>query len=203
MKALFMEEYRFQTEIEAMEREAVAPLPERGVLFYGSSSIRLWSTLTADFPSCPVVNRGVGGANLDELIACVDRLVVPLRPSTVVIYGGDNDLDAGKSPERVFSDFMRLLRRIREALPNTRQLVVSIKPSPARQPLLSRICTVNTLLREFTKREAQIRFVDVFHEMMGPNGLLDSALYVDDGLHLNANGYAVWRKAIQPLLEHA
>ncbi len=198
-----MEEYRFQLEIEALEREAAAPLPERGVLFYGSSSIRLWSTLAVDFPSCPVMNCGFGGANLDEMIACVGRLVAPLRPSTMVIYGGDNDLDAGKSPERVFSDFMRLLRHIREALPDTRQLVLSIKPCPARQPLLSRICTVNTLLREFIKREPQIRFVDVFHEMMGPNGLLDPALYIDDGLHLNANGYAVWRKALQPLLEHA
>ncbi len=195
-----MEEYRFQTEIEALERQAKSPLPEKSVLFYGSSSIRLWTTLASDFPGSPVVNRGFGGADLDDLILHVGRLVTPLCPCTVVIYGGDNDLDAGKSPERVFSDFMRLTRRLREELPGVRQLVLSVKPSPARLRLLSRICTVNTLLREFIKREPLAKYVDVFHEMMRPNGLLDPDLYQEDGLHMNANGYIIWRRALQPLL---
>lgn len=196
-----MEEYRFQSEIEAFEHSGEqSPLPEKSVLFYGSSSIRLWTTLPTDFSTLSTVNRGFGGAELEDMIRYTERIVTPLRPATVVLYGGDNDLSNGKSPEQVFSDYIRLINKLRENRPDGRLLVLSIKPSPARVHLTSRICTVNTLLREFVKRGPKLSFVDIYHGMMQPNGAINSGLYVEDGLHMNADGYAIWRRILEPLL---
>ena len=36
--------------------------------------------------------------------------------------------------------------------------------------------------------------------MLGPDGLPRPDIYVDDRLHLNANGYAIWREAVLPHL---
>jgi hypothetical protein len=58
--------------------EARAPLPRDPVLFYGSSSIRLWDKLAEDFRGLAVVNRGFGGSTLAECVQEMDRLVFPV-----------------------------------------------------------------------------------------------------------------------------
>ena len=82
------------------------------MVFVGSSSIRMWETLEADFPGLPVLNRGFGGSELSDVVRFADRIVVPYKPRVVVVYAGDNDLAAGKTPAQVFADF-RSLRRDR------------------------------------------------------------------------------------------
>src|SRR6185369_1814803 len=80
--------------------EARAPLPRDAVLFYGSSSIRLWATLAEDFPGLAVVNRGFGGSTLAECVQEMERLVFPVQPRAIVLYAGENDLDQGASAEQ-------------------------------------------------------------------------------------------------------
>ncbi len=125
---------RFASQIDefAKQDEAQRPAPG-GVVFVGSSSIRRWD-LDTSFPGMPVLNRGFGGSQYSDALHYFDRVVVPYAPKLIVLYEGDNDLAAGKSPERVADDFRSFAHRTHEALPEALLIVLSIKPSPAARP---------------------------------------------------------------------
>src|SRR5687767_185738 len=94
----------FEKEIRAFEAADAKHGPTSGgVLFVGSSSIRLWTTLAKDFPELPVINRGFGGSQIADSIRYAPRIVLPYKPKTIILYAGDNDLADGKSPEQVLA----------------------------------------------------------------------------------------------------
>ena len=87
---------------EASDREQ--PPKKGGIVFIGSSSIRLWKTLAEDFPRHNVLNRGFGGSEVEDSVHFADRIVIPYAPRMIVLYAGGNDINAGKSPDRVSAD---------------------------------------------------------------------------------------------------
>src|SRR3982750_111695 len=83
---------RWEKEISAYEAQDRTNAPPNGcIVFVGSSSIRLWTNLTSDFPSLPVANRGFGGSQLADSANFADRIVSIYKPRQVVIYAGGND----------------------------------------------------------------------------------------------------------------
>ena len=118
---------------------------ERSVVFVGSSSIRFWD-LNAWFPGKTYLNRGFGGSQISDSIANIDLLVVKHQPRIVVFYAGDNDIAAGKTAERVASDFVALAKRVHATLTQTKILFIAIKPSIARWNLYSRMTAANELI---------------------------------------------------------
>ncbi|WP_245747198.1 hypothetical protein [Frateuria terrea] len=89
----------WQTEIAAFAAiDRLAPAPAGAVLFAGSSSIRLWHTLAADFPELPTINRGFGGSEIADSAYFAEQLIGPYHPRAIVMYAGGNDLADGKSP---------------------------------------------------------------------------------------------------------
>jgi hypothetical protein len=98
------------------------PPPERPIVFVGSSSIRLWSTLQTDMAPLPVLNRGFGGSQLSQVVYYVDQTVTHYRPRAVVLYAGDNDLDGrfrtGKTPADVAREFRAFVARVEAAVPD-------------------------------------------------------------------------------------
>src|SRR5688500_11038891 len=114
------------------QADTTNPPPRDAVVFIGSSSIVKWTSLEQDFPGVKVVNRGFGGSQLEDSVFYVDRIVIPYRPRTVVLYAGDNDLNSGKTPETVHADFKKFAKRIHAKLPATRIVYIAIKPSPSR-----------------------------------------------------------------------
>ncbi len=184
----------------AKQDEQEAP-PADGVLFVGSSSIRLWD-LKKSFPDLPTINRGFGGSQICDATHYADQLVVKHRPRVVVFYAGDNDIAAGKSAEQVHRDFLAFVEKVRKALPEVRIIFVSIKPSVARWKLADEIRKANALIREEASDEKMLVFVDVWGEMLGDDGLPRKELLRDDGLHLSDAGYAVWTKLLRPHLEN-
>ena len=166
------------------------------MLFYGSSTIRLWPALAQDFPGIPVSNRGFGGAQIADAIRYAPRIVLPLQPETVVFYAGDNDLAAGKTPEQVFADFRQLVADFHNALPALRILNISIKPSPCRAHLLADIRAANALIREWSRTDSRLDYVEVFSLMLDADGAPRAELFAADNLHLNATGYALWRSIL-------
>jgi len=192
---------RAEPEIRAYEASdrAAAPSPG-GIVFVGSSSIRLWRSLASDFPGLPVINRGFGGSTLPEAIHYLPRIVLPYRPRTVVLYEGDNDLTFGWGPQRVASDYGEFVRVIRNALPGTRIIFISIKPSPSRWHLVDQQREVNRLVREIAARDTLQTFVDVFTPMLGANGRPRPELFLSDSLHMTPEGYVVWRAQLAPHL---
>jgi lysophospholipase L1-like esterase len=171
--------------------------PPNGVLFVGSSSIRLWDGLQADFASLPVViNRGFGGSKLSDCVHYLDRLVVRYRPRLVLVYAGDNDLAEGKTADDVLHQFDAFVRGVHAALPETHIAFISIKPSPARAALLPEIRRANVLVEQFAHAHSGVAYVDVFTPMLAADGSPRAELFRPDALHLNATGYALWKSVI-------
>jgi len=184
---------------EAADRET-AP-PAHPVLFVGSSSIRMWTSLAGDFPGVPVLNRGFGGSEAEDVLRYADRIVFPYRPRLIVLYEGDNDLAAGKSVDRVAGDLDSLITLIHARLPGTPVAFISIKPSLARRNLLDAMREVNARIRARADADPKLHYVDVMTPMLDARGEPRPGIYLPDGLHMNATGYAIWAKAVAPLLE--
>ena len=201
------------SEIEARWRDSLAAFAEAdrqqapqpgGVLFVGSSSIRLWSGLESQFDVKPVlIKRGFGGSRLSDCARYVDRLVLPYRPRLVVVYAGDNDLAEGATPQQVLQRLQAFVEAVRGALPETRIAYVSIKPSPLRAALMPRVDATNDLIEAYAATVRQLDFVNVHDKMLGPDGRPRAELYQPDRLHLNAAGYALWQQEIAARLKLA
>ncbi|MDP3069597.1 MAG: SGNH/GDSL hydrolase family protein [Opitutaceae bacterium] len=177
-----------------------APAPG-GIVFVGSSSIVKWTTLTEDFPGLPVINRGFGGSELEDSLFYADRIVLPYRPRTVVLYAGDNDLNAGKTPERVHADFRAFVAKIHAALPKTKIVFIAIKPSPSRWKNIATIRAANALIAADCAKDPRLAYADIFTPMLGADGQPRPELFVKDMLHINAAGYALWQPVLAPLLK--
>jgi len=181
-------------------QDAKKTCPPGGVVFVGSSSIRMWN-LPKSFPDLKPLNRGFGGSQLADSVAEVDRLVIRHRPRTVVVYAGDNDIAAGKSPEQVVKDLEAFVSEVHEALPETKIVYIGIKPSLARWKLADDMRKANGGLAEVCERHENCEFVDVWGPMLGEDGTPKKELFVWDGLHMTPDGYAVWAKLVGPHLE--
>jgi len=191
----------FENEIAQFEAaDKVTPPPKNSVVFVGSSSIRVWPNLQADFPGVDVVQRGFGGSMLDEVDHYAPRIVLPYCPRLIVLYAGDNDLAEGKTPEQILSDFKTFVSLVRGPMPKTRIVFVSIKPSTARVTLLDKMRETNALVRQYIAADSSLTYIDVFTPMLGPTGLPRGELFQSDGLHMNAQGYAIWRDLLQPVV---
>jgi lysophospholipase L1-like esterase len=195
------DKHPFEEEILAFERtdKEKAP-PRKAILFTGSSSIRLWKDLAAGFPDKKVINRGFGGSGLGDLIYYADRIIYPYQPKQVVIYSGENDIAAGKTPEQVFSDFKILFAAIRQKLPNTPIAYISMKPSPARAAKIEQVKAANQLISDFLKTQKKARYINIFDKMLDASGRPRPELFVLDRLHMNGEGYKIWTQTIQPHL---
>ncbi|VCU72158.1 GDSL-like Lipase/Acylhydrolase [Pigmentiphaga humi] len=182
---------------EAFERadRLHAPAPG-GVLFVGSSSIRLWSDLETRFTKLPVLKRGFGGSRMIDCARHVSRLVIPYRPRVVLVYAGDNDLAEGRSPEDILASFTVFVESVRRALPDTRVAYISIKPSPSRAALIPQVRATNALIRAYTTTVANADYIDVFTPMLAADGQPRPELFREDALHLNDTGYALWASVI-------
>lgn len=177
------------------------PPPKNAVLFIGSSSIRLWTNAPAQFPEHRIINRGFGGSHLSDSVEFAERIVIPCRPKLVVLYAGDNDLAAGKSPADVLAAFKEFVAKVRTALPQTTIAFIAIKPSPSREKLLPQCREANGLIREFIATDNRLTYLDVFTPMLDADGQPRGELFVKDRLHLNAEGYKLWAGIVKPVLD--
>lgn len=180
--------------------DAASPPPRNAVLFVGSSSIRLWETLAADFPGVAVINRGFGGSELRDSTYYADRIVIAYAPRQIVMYAGENDLQAGRTPQQVAADFRTFVLRVRRDLPKVRIAYISNKPSPSRVVLLQQQRQANALIEQESAR-LSVDFIDVFSAMLDAQGQPRAELFVEDRLHMNAAGYALWRQRVAPYLK--
>ncbi len=191
----------WKAEIDGLTKaDAVHPPAPNGIVFVGSSSIRLWDTLAGDFPGRPVIQHGFGGSELNDSVFYEDRLVIAYRPGTVVLYAGENDLWSGKSPEQVADDFKAFRAKLRAALPATRLLYLAIKESPSRERIRAAMRKTNALIAAECAADPLCRFVDVATPLLDSAGRPRPELFRKDQLHLKPAGYAIWVKILTPFL---
>lgn len=181
--------------------DAATPPPREPVVFTGSSSVRFWTTLSEDFPDTPVMNRGFGGSQVRDSVHYADQVALRYRPRQVLIYAGDNDIDAGRTPQQVLADFQVFVARLRDELPSVRIGYLAIKPSPLRIDQLPRQQRANQLVRDWAATQAGVDFIDVATPLLDAAGQPREDLFVADRLHLNAEAYALWREVVAPYLE--
>ena len=193
----------FYKEVSALKSKDSAAYPAPNtILFTGSSSFTKWTDVNAYFPGYKIVNRAFGGSSLPDLIRYAGQVIVPYQPKQIVIYCGDNDLAASDSitPQIVLDRFKQLFTQIRNKLPNTHILYVAIKPSPSRERLMPKMVQANLLIKKFLKSKPKTAFADIYHAMLLADGKPNPALFVEDMLHMNASGYVIWQKILQPHL---
>jgi lysophospholipase L1-like esterase len=173
-----------------------------GILFIGSSSFTMWRNVNEDFPSYQITNRGFGGSTLLDQIRYIKDVVYPHSPRQIIIYCGENDLASSDSVDgkMVFERFETLFGMIREKFPKVNIVYVSMKPSPSRQLLLPEMRIGNDLIKKFLAKKKNAGYVDAYNAMIDDEGKPIADLFLQDNLHMNQKGYAIWQKLIQPHL---
>lgn len=187
---------------EFKTQDKVNPPPKNAILFVGSSSFTKWTTAQKDFPGYTIINRGFGGSSLPDVIRYQNDVIFSYHPKQVVIYCGDNDLAASDtvSAGTVVARFKQLFSSIRKHLPSASIVYVSIKPSPSRERLMPKMDSANKMIKAFLAKNKRTGFVDVYHKMLNANGTPKQEIFIDDKLHMNSKGYAIWIQAIKPFL---
>ena len=171
------------------------------IWFIGSSTFSRWDSLGRDMAPWKTENRGVGGALIPELSSRFEAEKLPSPPGTIVILIGDNDLASGQSAETVAAELFEFIAAVHRRMPDSRLVLLGLKPSPGRWGLRSEQLKLDKLLRDRFGAIPRISFGDV-----GPSLLVrgePGPYYVEDGVHLNDAGYQVWGSAVRRAVESA
>jgi lysophospholipase L1-like esterase len=191
---------KWEKEVAGIEKRLAANPPKPGgVLFAGSSTIRLWDTKAA-FPDLAPTNVGFGGSQIPDSTHFAGRLILPHKPATIVFYAGDNDIAAKRTPEQVRDDFRAFADTVHKTLPDTRILFLAIKPSVKRWNLYDVQTKANALVKAVCDADRRLKYIDTVPLTVGADGKPDPALFREDGLHLSAKGYAAWAAAVRAAL---
>lgn len=193
----------FAGEIEAFHRADSISFPAGGsILLVGSSSFTLWKDVAAYFPQHKILNRAFGGSTLGDLIRYRYDVLYPYQPKQIVMYCGENDFAVSDtvSVTTVVQRFQTLFQLIRARYPSVPFLYVSMKPSPSRKHLMHRFAEANRLIQEYLKQFPRTAFADVYHAMLTADGLPMPEIFLEDELHMNAKGYAIWKKILEKYL---
>lgn len=191
---------KWAKEMAAFEEQDRLDPAMGGVVFVGSSSIRLWDLKTS-FPGVAALNRGFGGSEIPDSVSHVDLLVIKHEPATVIFYAGDNDIANGRTPQQVADDYKSFVTKIQATLPATRIAFIGIKPSIQRWALVDKVRAANTLVREYAGTDERLGFIDVDGPMLGWDEKPRKDLFIADGLHMTPKGYDVWTALVRPFLD--
>lgn len=194
----------FADEIAAFKKQdSIAFPPKHAILFVGSSSFRKWTDVQQYFPAYTIINRGFGGSSLPDMISYANDIIYPYEPKQIIIYCGENDIAAADTvtAQMVFARFTQLFEDIRLHLPKVPVVYISIKPSPSRWRLRNTMMEANRLIKKYLRKKRKTRFVSVWDAMLDENGEPKKDIFIEDNLHMNAQGYAIWQRIIEPYLK--
>ena len=193
----------FYDDIQAFKTQDSISFPAKGaILFVGSSSFTKWTDMQDYFPKHKIINRGFGGSTLLDVIRYAKDVIVPYHSKQIVIYCGENDLassDTVKAP-MVLTRFKKLFTIIRNNNPAVPIIFISLKPSPSRKRLWPKMIKANQLIKNYLSTKKKTAFIDVYHKMFNADGTIMKDIFIEDNLHINAKGYHIWQKIIEPYL---
>jgi lysophospholipase L1-like esterase len=199
----FSQQPEFYNEIRQFKKQdSINHPPTNAILFIGSSSFTKWKDVHSYFPNHTIINRGFGGSSLPHLIYYFNDVILPYQPKQIIIYCGENDLASSDTvqPVLVLQRFKQLFEMIRSRFNKVNVVFISIKPSPSRAALMHKMEESNKLIKKFLKKKERTAYVNVYHQMLLLDGTPNPSLFIEDNLHINAKGYAIWKKALQPHL---
>lgn len=189
--------YWYEDEVKGLEKKGLKEGYAAETIFYGSSSIRLWTSLYDDFKELKPVNLGFGGSTLAGCVWFFERIMSNYNPKRLIIYAGDNDLGDGRHPEEVFIFFQQLVVKAAQRFGDIPCYFISLKPSIARWNMIDQFKYTNNLIEnKIIKQQGNWQFIDVYKKMLDANGYPQKHLYDTDGLHLTRQGYELWKQVI-------
>ena len=191
----------FELEILAFEKTDIQTFPPLGAtLFVGSSSIRLWRTLSEDLPGITYINRGFGGSSTSDVLHFFDRIVAPYHPSAIVFFTGTNDLASGVTPQKVTNNTEEFIKRASALFPDVQIFILSNTIAVSRKHLYAKYHEANRLIEKMLKKYNNAVLVDVTTPGLQDNGAPRPEIYTSDSLHLNRSGYKMWGETLRPFL---
>ncbi|MFV5687277.1 GDSL-type esterase/lipase family protein [Flavobacterium sp. ZT3R25] len=184
------------------KQDSIVFPPGNAILLVGSSSFTKWKDVSSYFPNYTIINRGFGGSTLLDVIRYENDIIFPYKPKQIVIYCGENDIASSDSitGKIVFERFKILYQDIRKEFPKTAIVYISMKPSPSRWKMNERLIDGNERIRKFIKRQDNTLFLSVWEKMLDANKKPIPTIFLKDNLHMNAQGYSIWQKIIEPVL---
>lgn len=193
----------FAAEIAAFKKkDSISFPPENAILFVGSSSFTKWTDIQDYFPGHIILNRAFGGSTLPDIIRYEQSVIFPYKPKQIVIYCGENDIASADSitGKVVLERFKQLFTDIRNRFPKVSVVYISMKPTPSRWRMKERLEEGNRLIEKYLKKKKKTKFVSVWNSMLDADGKPMEDIFISDKLHMNAKGYAIWQKIIEPAL---
>ena len=167
---------------------------ENSILFIGSSSIRLWSSIKDDLHPYETIRRAYGGARYTDLIHFTKRLVSSHDIKAVGVFvanditGGMNDL----TPPEVLNLAKFVVKQIRSSHLDTPIFFIETTPTPKRWKAWPEISNANDLIMRYCNEKKGLFYISTRDYFIDKNGLPKEDLFIKDRLHLNRNGYSVW-----------
>ena len=175
--------------------------PKKAILFVGSSTFTNWKDVQTYFPNHVIINRGFGGSSLPHVINYAPDIIFPYHPKQIVIYCGENDFTGGATAQVVVDRVKQLIDLIRTKYPKVPLVYISIKPSPSREKYMPQMVEANKMIAEMAKKLKRVTFVNTYDAMFNPDGSIMTDIFLKDNLHMNAKGYAIWQKIMEPYLK--
>ncbi|MEJ7560216.1 MAG: GDSL-type esterase/lipase family protein [Pedobacter sp.] len=196
------QEKPFWNELLEFQKSDSASMPQsHGIVFVGSSSLRMWQDLESTFKSYNAINRGFGGSELIHANDYIQELVLKYNPRQVVIYSGENDVASGASAEETFKRFVTFYTNLRTHLPKATITYISMKLSPSRAKFSDVILNANSMIKGYISKQKNADYIDIISKMLSSSGASRPELFQDDMLHMKPAGYVVWTKEITPHLK--
>jgi lysophospholipase L1-like esterase len=192
---------RWEPEIAAYEAaDKVNPPKKGGILFIGSSTIRLWGTLAKDFPQHNVINRGFGGSEIADATHFADRIIFPYEPRQVYLRAGNNDIHNGRLPRELADDFAGFVSTVHQRLPKTEIIFISLCAVPDRWAEQDKNRELNWLIRQMALDMPRVGYVDAWNISLTNTGYARPDLFRADQLHFNDEGYKLLAERVRPFL---
>lgn len=192
---------RFSSEIGTfIQWDKKNSYPQHAILFVGSSSIRLWN-IALSFPNLQVINRGFGGSQISDVNYYYEDVVKKYKPEKIIFYAGDNDVAAGKSADQVLKDYKIFIEKVEHDFPKTQVFYLPIKPSLSHWELWSEMSAANAKIKKFIETDTNLFYVDTASPMLNQKLEPNPDLFIGDGLHLNDQGYQLWKEILLPYIK--
>jgi lysophospholipase L1-like esterase len=184
------------------KQDSVSFPPKNAILLIGSSSFTKWTDVQDYFPGYTIINRGFGGSTLLDEIRYVNDIVFPYQPKQIIIYCGENDLASSDTvtASMVLDRFKQLFQMMRDKS-EAPIAYISMKPSPSRRHLFPKMREGNQLIKDFLTTQKNTAFIDVHQKMLDLTGEPLPEIFLDDSLHMNAKGYAIWKKEMEHYMQ--
>ncbi|MBD1913057.1 G-D-S-L family lipolytic protein [Leptolyngbya sp. FACHB-16] len=195
----------------AQEAQAVAVQKPKHLSVLLGDSISLWFPPDLLLPGRVWLNQGISGENSTGLLQRLD-LLDQTEPDTILLMIGINDLLQGVDDETILHNQRQIVQYLKSAHPDAEIVMQSILPHAGeeatwegRDRLLAipnhRIQLLNEQLAEIAQEE-EIEYLDLYPLFADSQGNLQMNLSTD-GLHLNTDGYWVWRSGLQMYFYYA